>query len=531
MREVFSLSRLLLRRHRLMIGVWVVLLCAVTAAAVGQYQSAYRTRADFEANARLSEENVASTLLYGQLHFPGTPGLMFVWELGAFLTILAGVLGVLLSVALTRAEEEGGTLEVLRGMGVRATSPLVAALTVLSGVAVVLALGITVVTGVVGEGVDDVDWPGAVSLGVVVGLTFALFAALGVLCAQLAPTAGGASLLSFAILGLSFATRAYADVQQVEWLNWFSPLGLRGLVRPFERDRWWPLLIVLVVVMVLTVVASMLQRRREYGTGILRRRAESDSSLSVRSSFGLLARLSRASVLVWLVVVAAIGTLFAAMGSSVVTMSQDGAPNEGLLGTRLQTDPVTGYFAFSGILVALMTCVYAVLAVLRARRDETAGFTDQVWGTGISRWRPLGAQFGIAASGSLLILLVTGALCALIAPQVIDGDDVAARAFGFVVGQWPAVLAIAGGAVLCVGLLPRLTWLAWLPLATSGTFALLGDLLGIPQRVLDLGVFRHVPDVAASHRPVLALLVLVAIAALATSGGILSIIRRDVELG
>ena len=153
MREVFSLSRLLLRRHRLMIGVWVVLLCAVTAAAVGQYQSAYRTRADFEANARLSEENVASTLLYGQLHFPGTTGLMFVWELGAFLTILAGVLGVLLSVALTRAEEEGGTLEVLRGMGVRATSPLVAALTVLSGVAVVLALGITVVTGVVGEGV------------------------------------------------------------------------------------------------------------------------------------------------------------------------------------------------------------------------------------------------------------------------------------------------------------------------------------------------------------------------------------------
>lgn len=317
----------------------------------------------------------------------------------------------------------------------------------------------------------------------------------------------------------------------MEWLNWVSPLGLRALVRPFEHDRWPVLAGVLVVVVAVAAAASALERRREYGTGLLRPRAERDSRLAVRSTLGLLARLSRASMLVWLVVVAALGTLFAAMGSSVVSMSQDGASSDSLLGTQLQTDPVSGYFVFSGILVALMTCVYAVLSVLRARHDEAAGFTDQVWATGIGRWRPLGAQVAIAASSSLLILLVTGALNALVAPQVIDGDDVAVRAFGYVVGQWPAVLAIAGGAALCVGVLPRLTWLAWLPLVVSGVLALLGELLGVPNRVLDLGVFRHVPDVAGSDRPVLALFVLVATALMATLVGLVGITRRDAQLG
>jgi ABC-2 type transport system permease protein len=528
--EVLRLSRLLVRRHRLMIAAWVVLLCVLTAAAVGQYQTAYPTRGDFEENARLADENVASTLLYGRLRFPGTPGLMFAWELGAFLTILVAVLGVLVAVALTRVEEDEGTVEVLRATGVRPLSPLAAALVVLGAVALVLSLGLALVTAVFGSDVDDIDRLGALCLGLTVGSTFTLFGAIGVLASQVAPTAAGARLLSFAGLGGAFGLRAFADTQQVGWLNWLSPLGLRALVHPFEDDRWLVLVGVQVVVVGLAALALTAARRREYGSGLLRLRGEDDRRLRVRSTLRLLARLGRGSIVVWVAVVASVGTLFSAMGSGVVSMSQSGATGDGMLGSQLQQDPVAGYLAFAGILVALMTGVYAVVTVLRARRDETAGFTDHLWATGVPRWRPLAAQSVITASSSLLVLLVTGTLAALVAPRVIDGDDVAARAFVYVVGQWPAVLVLVGTATLCVGLLPRLSWLAWLPLVASGVLALLGDLLDVPQWLANTGVFRHVPDVSGTDQSFSALFVLVAVALVGWLAGIVGITRRDIRL-
>ena len=43
---------------------------------------------------------------------------MFAWEIGAFATILAAIMAVLVAVALTRAAEDDGTLELLRSCGV-----------------------------------------------------------------------------------------------------------------------------------------------------------------------------------------------------------------------------------------------------------------------------------------------------------------------------------------------------------------------------------------------------------------------------
>lgn len=101
----------------------------------------------------------------------------------------------------------------------------------------------------------------------------------------------------------------------------------------------------------------------------------------------------------------------------------------------------------------------------------------------------------------------------------------------YAAGQWPAALATAGCTALLVGLRPRLTSLAWLPLVASATLALLGDLLGVPHQIQDLGFFRHVPDVAGPDPQIGGLLLLTALGAGLCVLGVVGTIRRDIVTG
>jgi ABC-2 type transport system permease protein len=523
-----TLMRLMIRRHRVLITSWSVLLIALAGATVSAYQSTYPTPQQRRIAVELAQHNAATTLLYGDLPDPGTPAQMFAWEIGAFATILAAIMAVLVAVALTRAAEDDGTLELVRACGVGPRVPLRSAFAIVALVAAVLTVGCTVAAGLHTGRFDAITWPGAAAFGSVVGLTFLLVAVLAAVLAQVVPTAGGARILGFAAVGTAFGVRSIADTQHIGWLNWLSPLGLRATVRPFTGSRWWVLATYLLAALALAWLATVLHDRREYRAGLLRRRDRRESHLTIRSTLGLAARLARQPVAVWTVAVAAIGTLFSAMGSGVVDQSQGGDVG-GFLGAQLGAgDPVAGYFAYCGTVVGMVASSFTVLSVLRSRHDETSGLTDHVLAAGIRRWAPLAAQVAVTALGTAAILIATGALSALVAPSVIDGTDVAGRSFGYIAGQWPAAMAMAGWTTLLVGRWPRLSWLAWVPLVTSATLALLGQLLGVPRSVRDLGIFQHVPDVAAPSANIRGLLILLAFATAAILLGVAGITRRDI---
>ena len=134
-----TLILLLARRRRGTLISWLLLLIALGGGTAYAYQNTYGTAGQRRAAVELAQQNRATTLLYGRLPDPGTPAQMFVWELGAIVTILTAVMAVLVAVAVTRAVEDDGSLELLRGCGVTPGRPLRAALMLLTGVAILLA--------------------------------------------------------------------------------------------------------------------------------------------------------------------------------------------------------------------------------------------------------------------------------------------------------------------------------------------------------------------------------------------------------
>lgn len=240
--------RLMLRRHRWMIGAWTVLLITLSGATVSAYQSTYPTAQQRLLAVRLAQDDPSGLLVYGSLPTPGTPPLMFTWEIGAFATVLVSIMAVLLVISLTRAAEDDGTAELMRTAGMGSRVPLQTAVAVVALVALVLTLGSTAALGLAAGHVDGVTWSGSLAFGGVIGLTALLVAALTLLLAQIAPSTTDARLLGFTTLAAAFAIRALADTQHLDRLNWLSPLALRATVRPFaaivggccfSTFRWW----------------------------------------------------------------------------------------------------------------------------------------------------------------------------------------------------------------------------------------------------------------------------------------------------
>lgn len=525
------LLRFTARTNRLTIIAGTALVVLLATVTGNGYQSSYPSTQARRAAAELARQNSATTSMYGDLAQPGTATQLFTWEMGTFLTLLAAILGVLLAIAATRTPEDAGSTEVLRSSGLSPYAPLRSALTLITLTAALLTAASALAISLGTSGTEGEDQAGAWVLGSTIGLTFLLLAMITCVVAQVLPSAPSTRSVAFAVLGLSFLIRAVADATDVSRLNAFTPLGLRATTAPYAGNHWAPLAAALAVAAALAAVALALAGRRDLGAGFLRAPDRTSRRLPIHGILGLERRLRASSTLIWAAAVTAGGATFTAIGSSAVTATQNRSIDGGFLGSQLGTgDPAAAYLTFTGTVVGIIAGVYAVLTVLALSAEEGSGRLAHVLATGVGRTKPLTAAITAAAVGCLLILGLTAIATTLVAPQVLDGDRVAGQAFTQILGQWPALLALSGLAALAVAAGTRWRYLGWIPLAYSSSVALLGDLLKLPQPLIDLGLFRHVPELGSQTRP-WALGVLILLALICSAISLRLFAGRDLAAG
>jgi ABC-2 type transport system permease protein len=232
----FGLLRLYLRRDRIVLPLWVLLLSVPLAPVyIGSIETVYPTaeqRAMFAATIMASP---AQRALYGNV-YNDSIGAVGIWKAGVFHTLIA-VAVILTVIRHTRAEEETGRTELIDSTAVGRNASLTAAL--------LLAFGASVATGLVGAAgllTTDVPRAGSLAFGLALACSGLVFSALAAAAAQLATSARTARGIAFAALGTFFALRAIGDATDGT-LSWFSPLGWSLQVRPYAGERWWVLLL------------------------------------------------------------------------------------------------------------------------------------------------------------------------------------------------------------------------------------------------------------------------------------------------
>lgn len=523
-----TLLRLIARRERFRTPAWIVGIAGVMLAGAAAYPGLYPTAAERQAQAAIFDSNPAMKAMAGPGHGIEnyTFGAMMTNEYLGIMVVAVALMSIFLVVRHTRAEEEDGRAELVRAHPTGSAAPLTAAL-VATAVANVV-LGAIVAVGLASLGIETIDWPGSLLFGAAFTAVGLVFAGVAAVTSQLTQYSRAASGLAGAILGAAYLLRAVGDVMD-NGLSWLSPVGWAQATAAYVDDSWAPIALALVATVLLAHLAFRLAARRDLGAGLrAERQGAAYGSAFLGTPLGLAWRLQRSSLLWWAGAMVLIGAVY----GSAMNVIEDYADNEvvarmmeSLGGTTL----TEAYLSMILSLLAIVVAIFAITTALRPRREETSGRSDGVLATGVSRVRWYAAHLVIALVGSLVVLLLAGLGLGLAAYAVTGDGGVVGQAVGAIATYTPAVWVMAGVAVVAVGWAPRATTVAWLVVAFAFFIVYLGGLLGLPDWLVNLSPFSHVPPMPAESFSGMPLAWLTLVAAVLVGVGLAGFGRRDLD--
>ncbi|MFF5291948.1 ABC transporter permease [Paractinoplanes globisporus] len=523
MTGVGKLIRLILRRDRVIMPIWVLVFGLLPAGYYSSFQGLFPTDAERIQYATVSADNAGFVALYGLLKGDSF-AVLTNWRAG-FVPVMIGLVALLTVIRHTRVDEEAGRTELIGSTVTGRHAPLAAALITTVGACTVLGLlTFAVMAGQSGS------TSGSLAFGAELAASGWIFAAVAAITAQLTSSARAARSIAIVALGVSYALRVGGDISALgtgglSWLSWVSPLGWVTRIFPYGPLNWWPVVLSVLLSVVAVGVAVYLRGLRDLGDGLFAARlGRASAAASLSTPLALAWRLHRGLLVGWTVGLGLLGLIFGGVGGSVLDIAQD---NKGLtdIFARLggSSQLVNSYFAGTAGIVGLIAACYAVQATLRLRDEETTGHAEAVLATSVSRFAWAGSHLLFSLLGPALALFAEGLVSGLVSTSGNFGDIL-----GGVLLQLPAVWVLASVAVLLFGVLPRWSLVAWAAPAACLLILLVGETLQLSQWLLDLSPFTHIPHLPGGDFSATPVITLIAVAVVVGAVGLVGLRRRNI---
>lgn len=515
------LLRLAARRDRWMAPVWVAVLTLTCYASAAATPGLYPTRADRATAVDALNASPGVVALYGPILDRSSLGELAMTKMTVTYSVLVAVMALFLVRRHTRSEEEDGRAELIGSTAVGRLTPLLCA--VGFAAAVSLALGVLVATV---NTLTGLPAAGSLAFGLTWAGTGLVGAAVAAVCCQLSASSRTCAALAAAVIAVLFVARAVGDTSDAGWLSWLSPFGWNTRVRAYGDTRWWVLGLHLATAVAGVAVAVGIRSRRDLGAGVLSARPGPRSGARwLDGPLGLAVKGHAAMLAGWTGAVAAMGLLFGAISPHLEGLVSDETARllEGLGGAGALRDTMIASICS---IAALLVCCFAVAVVTHAAADEHDGRTESVLATPVTRSRLHTALAVVTLGGVTWLLLVTGVALAVGVRG--NSDHTFGRIVLSAIAQAPAAWVVVAVALLLFGIGARRAVLAWAVVVGFGTLGQIGELLGLPDAVVGLSPFTHVPHLPLDDPDPASALALAAI-----TGGLLALgrwayLRRDV---
>jgi ABC-2 type transport system permease protein len=522
-----SLLRLAARRDRVLVPVSAFGLAAFVALSAQATFALFPDLKSALASMASTLANPALVAMYGPISSLGIDSIATLKSVllgGVFLALLAYVVVR----RHTRTEEEAGRLELL-GAGVVGRRAALTAAVLLGTSAVLLTVVLTVVWSVA----VGLDPAGSVALGVswlVMGLSWVGVTAVA---AQLTSSTRGTAAWSLGALAVAFLVRAVgdtaADDSPARFLSWLSPLGWGVKVSPYGANRYWVLVLGLLLYVALVAAAFVLLDRRDLGSGVLPSRAGHERS-PIGSAGALTRRLARGTLLGWVVAYVVLGLVLGSIAGSIETFVDSPEVADMLRSMGGDAGSITDiYFATELHFAAVGASALAIALVTRMHTEETTNRLEALLATPVRRVSWALGHVALAVVASAVVMVISTTVAGLV--HGADAGDIGgtvARLTGAGLSTVPAVWVVMAVAVLLYGALPRFTGLAWAALIVFLLLGEFGDLLDLPQWLVDLSPFTHLPALPGGTFEWAPLVALTVVAAALGAAGVAALRRRDI---
>ncbi|MFE2595834.1 ABC transporter permease [Streptomyces sp. NPDC059396] len=520
------LLRLALRRDRVMMPVWVLVIGASYMSVAQSFAALYDTAAKRADVVQTTASNSSLRALYGPV-FSDSLGGLATWRMIGFGGAFAAVMSLIIVIRHTREEEETGRQEMLSSAMVGRRAPLTGALLAALTANGALAVLVTVVMAAYarGEGESgDGQFAGSLAVGLATAGVGMLFACTAAIAAQITENARLAKGLTAGVIGTAFVLKAAGDAASADGssvLTWLSPLGWAENVRAFAGERWWVLLILLAAIGVQAVIAYTLAGRRDIGMSFLP--ARPGPAHGRLSTAGALAwRLQRGSVLGWGSGFLVAGLIFGGLTEGAADLVGDNEQTREIFERMGGQQGLTDSFlaAMTGML-GMIAALYVVASVLRLHGEETGQRAEPVLAGAVGRLRWAAGHLLIAFGGAALIMLLGGLGLYLGYGHRLPGI------LGASLVQLPAIWVVGGLAVLLYGLFPRAAAAAWAVAGLTLALGWIGPAVNLPQPAMNLSPFTHLPKLPGADMTWPPALILTAVATALVAAGLTGLRRRD----
>jgi ABC-2 type transport system permease protein len=205
-------------------------------------------------------------------------------------------------------------------------------------------------------------------------------------------------------------------------------------------------------------------------------------------------RLHGPMLLGWTVALAVLGLVLGSIAPNIGSMLDSPAARDMMARLGGQGALEDTLIAAELSMIAVVVSCFGIAVVGHGGADEHDGRTEQVLATATSRSTMFAATLVVALVGATWLLLVSGVAVAL-GVGTASGDP--GGTFGDIVpaalAQAPAVWLVTAIAVAAYSWRSRWAVLGWAFLVLFLTLGQLGELLRLPQTVIDLSPYVHVP--------------------------------------
>jgi ABC-2 type transport system permease protein len=522
---LLALTGRALRDARTRTLAFAYLFAAVAYINPVSYRHTYPTLADRLGFARSFAHNKAVVLFYGKAYDVLTVGGYTAWRSGGILAIFAAVFGLVAAVRALRAEEDAGRAELVLAGAVGRGTWYGASLA-----AIALGAAVLWLAALVGLVLGGLPAAGSAYLALAIVSMVPVFAGVGALVSQVAPSRRMALELGGAVVGVCFLLRVVADTSNsAGWLRWATPLGWAEELRAFTGTQPLVLLLPLAAGAALLVASWRIAAVRDVGNGLLAGHDRSSPRLRLLSSPTAQAlRGERGALIVWVGSIAALALVIGIVSKSISSagISKQLVRELSKLGVGSVLHPV-GYIAFSFSFFAVAIGALAVSQVAAAWHEESEQRLETLLALPVARRRWLGGRLALAAASALAIALVAGVFAWLGAGS--QGVSLSlAKMLEAGVNCVPVALLFLGVTALAYSLWPRACVAVGYGLLTvTYLWQLFGSLFGAPHWLVEATPFAHIGAVPAQPFRVLAAGVMVAVGALTAAAALAVFERRD----
>ena len=543
MRGIFDnsgrLVRFMLRRERIISAVWIIILVLFSAALAPAMDSMFSEPGARQQFGDSFNNPVMIAMMgpaYGIDNY--TSGAMYTNMMLLWVIIAVAVMNFFLVMRHTRADEERGRAEVIRSLPTGRLAGVNAAMITAAIVDIILALLLGL--ALAATGVESMGFADSMLFGFVVGISGLVFAGIAAVFSQLSSNKGGATGLSFLMLGVFYMIRAAGDMQNSNALSCVSPLGLAQRSQIYVENHLWPILILILEAIVLAIAAYTLNSVRDMDQGFIPARpGRKEAPKSLASPFGLALRLLRNTLVIWIIIMFVLAASYGAVIADIPSFVGDSPEYLQVIGipeeiVNSMTDAgkakiIIDYFGLFVISMMTLICFIPVInAALKIRAEEREGRTEQIYALAVPRSKYLTAYVILAYLASILIQFAT-AVGLYSATSLLENNPFT---FGGLMEAFlvylPAIWVMVGVAVLIVGLFPKATGVVW---GYYGFIFLVSFLGGMPDLLppflQNISPMKHIPQLPLDDMTFLPLIILTIISIILTAAGFVFYKKRD----